>query len=184
MMEGAAVTYRRTVGIPGFGPAGGGGTHWGLRLFHLAAYAQDDYKITPKLTPNLGLRYEFGSVPYEIENRLGGHRGTGPPGGEFRAQSSAALSISEAEFRTPARICLCGTNGTVIRGGFAIFTNIIPTVYPDQAAVDFPIASLSYLTNPTYSLTPRGQPAGLGKYFGGCHAAETEIPKISQRIRR
>ena len=42
----------------------------------------------------------------------------------------------------------------MIRGGFAIFTNSIPTVYPDQAAVNLPMASFSELNNPTYSLTP------------------------------
>jgi hypothetical protein len=25
--------------------------------------------------------------------------------------------------------------GTILRGGFAIFTNVMPTVYPDQALV-------------------------------------------------
>lgn len=154
MMEGAAVTYGRTVGIPGFGPAGGGGTHWGLRLFHLAAYAQDDYKITPKLTLNLGLRYEFGSVPYEIENRLGGVVEQGALAGSFVLSPQPLYPSQKVNFAPRLGFAYAPTDRTVVRGGFATFTNIIPTVYPDQAAVDFPIASLSYLTNPTYSLTP------------------------------
>ncbi len=154
MMEGAAVTYGRTVGIPGFGPPGGGGTHWGLRLFHLAAYAQDDYKITPKLTANLGLRWEFGSVPYEIANRLGGITETGPLAGSFVLSPQPLYPSQKANFAPRLGLAYAATNTTVIRGGFAIFTNIIPTVYPDQAAVDFPIASLSYVSNPEYSLTP------------------------------
>ncbi len=154
MMEGAAVTYGRTVGIPGFGPAGGGGTHWGLRLFHLAAYAQDDYKVTPKLTLNLGLRYEFGSVPYEIENRLGGVVEQGPLFGHFVLSPQPLYPSQKLNLAPRLGFAYAATDKTVVRGGFAMFTNIIPTVYPDQAAVDFPIASLSYLTNPTYSLTP------------------------------
>ena len=154
MMEGAAVTYGRTVGIPGFGPPGGGGTHWGLRLFHLAAYAQDDYKITPKLTANLGLRYEFGSVPYEVENRLGGIAEQGPQAGHFVLSPQPLYPSQKLNLAPRFGLAYAVTTRTVIRGGFAIFTNIIPTVYPDQAAVDFPIASLSYLTSPTYSLTP------------------------------
>jgi hypothetical protein len=154
MMEGAAVTYGRTVGIPGFGPPGGGGTHWGLRLFHLAAYAQDDYKITPKLTANLGLRWEFGSVPYEIENRLGGITEQGPLAGHFVLSPQPLYPSQKVNFAPRLGLAYAASNRTVIRGGFAIFTNIIPTVYPDQAAVDFPIASLSYLTSPTYSLAP------------------------------
>lgn len=37
--------------------------------FHFA-YIQDDFKVTPKLTLNLGMRYEFGSPYYEKNNRL------------------------------------------------------------------------------------------------------------------
>ncbi|MGH9769741.1 MAG: TonB-dependent receptor domain-containing protein, partial [Blastocatellia bacterium] len=33
-------------------------------------FIQDDYKITPKLTLNLGLRYEFATPPVEKENRF------------------------------------------------------------------------------------------------------------------
>ena len=46
------------------------------------------------------------------------------------------------------------TNHTVLRGGWGIFTNLIPTVFPDQAAVGFPFASFSSVQHPTYSLTP------------------------------
>ncbi|HXJ11261.1 MAG TPA: TonB-dependent receptor [Candidatus Limnocylindrales bacterium] len=36
-----------------------------------AGYIQDDWRITPKLTLNLGLRYEFQAVPTEDHNLLG-----------------------------------------------------------------------------------------------------------------
>ncbi|HYL84319.1 MAG TPA: TonB-dependent receptor [Candidatus Angelobacter sp.] len=36
-----------------------------------AGYAQDDWRIVPKVTLNLGLRYEFQAVPTEAQNLLG-----------------------------------------------------------------------------------------------------------------
>jgi outer membrane receptor protein involved in Fe transport len=36
-----------------------------------AAFAQDDWRVTPRLTVNLGLRYEFTSVPIDSNNQLG-----------------------------------------------------------------------------------------------------------------
>jgi len=35
-----------------------------------SAFFQDDWKITPKLTANLGLRYDYASWPYEGQNRM------------------------------------------------------------------------------------------------------------------
>jgi hypothetical protein len=41
--------------------------YWRFTLFGF--YAQDDYKLTPRLTLNLGLRYEFSTLPEEIRGR-------------------------------------------------------------------------------------------------------------------
>ena len=39
--------------------------------------------MNPKLTLNLGLRYEYNSVPYEVQNRLGQVSDTGSTYGQF-----------------------------------------------------------------------------------------------------
>jgi Carboxypeptidase regulatory-like domain/TonB dependent receptor-like, beta-barrel len=154
MMEGTPITYNRATTLPGFGPTGGGGTHWGLRDWHLATYIQDNVRFTPKLTVNLGLRYEYSSVPYEIRNRLGGIIDQGDLAGHFVLNPNPLYSPQKTNFSPRLGVAYRATDKTVVRGGFAIFTNSIPTVYPDQAAVNLPMASLSILNNPTYSLTP------------------------------
>jgi hypothetical protein len=154
MMTGSPASYSRSSSIPGFGPPGGAGTHWGLRIWHLATYVQDDMKVTPHFTLNLGLRYEYSSVPYEIENRLGGVADSGPLYGHFVLSPQPLYRPDRLNFAPRLGAAYRWRGKTVFRGGFAVMTNVIPTVYPDQAAVDFPMASLSTMTNPPYSLQP------------------------------
>ena len=156
MMEGDDYNYGRATAVPGYGPPGGGFVWWGLRRWTLGVYAQDDFKVTHTLTLNLGLRYEYQSVPWEVGNRLAGPADYGSLYGQFVMNPKPMWQPDYLSGNFGPRVGLAQRLGknTVLRGGFAIFTNMIPTVYPDQALVNFPIASLNYLPNAPYSINP------------------------------
>jgi hypothetical protein len=158
LMEGADYEYERATTVPGYGPpgAGGGGVWWGLRRWTLATYAQDDMKLTHRVTLNLGLRYEYTSVPWEVDDRLAGPADYGDLYGRFVVNPQPLWQPDYFYGNFGPRLGLAVDLGhnTVFRGGFGMFTNMIPTVYPDQALVNFPLASENYQFGAPYSLAP------------------------------
>jgi Carboxypeptidase regulatory-like domain len=156
MMEGADESYVRATAAAGYGPPGGGFVWWGLRRSLLAGYIQDDVKVTRALTLNLGLRYEYATVPWEVGDRLSLPAEQGDLYGHFVVNPNPLWLPDRVagDFGPRFGMALDLGHNTVLRGGLATFTNMIPTVYPDQSLVDFPVASTSSLPNAAYSLTP------------------------------
>jgi hypothetical protein len=156
MMEGDVYEYGRGLSAPGWGPPGGGNAWWGLRRWTIAGFAQDDIKATRRLTVNLGLRYEYYSVPWEVGDRFSGPADYGSLYGQMVVNPQPLWQPDHVSGDFGPRLGFAydlGAN-TVVRGGFGIYTNAIPTIYADQSLVDFPLESLNYITGPQYSLTP------------------------------
>ncbi|MCC6265037.1 MAG: TonB-dependent receptor [Bryobacterales bacterium] len=59
-LAGRAAAYSRNIGNP----------YIGLRGSEINAYAQDDWQLSRRLALNLGLRYEFNSVPAEVNGLI------------------------------------------------------------------------------------------------------------------
>jgi hypothetical protein len=157
MMEGDDALYNRTTPMVGYGPEGAV-VPFTMRRWTLATYIQDDFKVSEKLTLDMGLRYEYRSVPYEIDNRLGGIKDEGPLRGYLVLNPSPLYQPDRLNFAPRFGFAYMLTPKTVLRGGYAIFTNLIPTAYPDQAALHFPLSTNGYLIHAPYSVTPQSIP--------------------------
>lgn len=94
-----------------------------------AFFVQDDYRITSRLTLNLGLRYEFANAPYEINGKdtvvdlsAANPAAGGRPGASIFAGSSRRIYSANYSGIGP-RVGFAYRLGTktAIRGGFGLF---------------------------------------------------------------
>ncbi|MGH9937799.1 MAG: hypothetical protein ACREAM_16250, partial [Blastocatellia bacterium] len=65
----------------GFGVEGKVGNPRQFNFWYLAPYIQDDWKVNQRLTLNLGLRYDFRTIPFESNDRMGWRDLSNPRGG-------------------------------------------------------------------------------------------------------
>lgn len=94
----------------------------GRRNYNLGAFAQDDWKITPRLTLNLGLRYEYES-PMTSSNKI--YSRVDPATGQvlfagINASDSLNLSAKKLNFAPRVGFAYSLTPKTVIRSGYGI----------------------------------------------------------------
>ncbi len=106
----------------------GEGTH-DQKIHQLAFYFQDDYKVTPRLTLNLGLRWDanIGNLPDQTNNRtiqllqLLNHPLARAITGDAEKLSRTTPSWTEFQPRLGFAWDPTGTGRTVVRGGYGIF---------------------------------------------------------------
>jgi hypothetical protein len=147
---------------------GGGDFNRGLRKWIAAGYVQDDFRITPRLTLNYGLRYEINTPYVDIRNRMNewapGQQSTvmpdAPPGLLFPGDKGVPAGIAAVDYHEfMPRVGLAwdplGTGKMTVRAAYGIFydgyTN--GTGGPLQAAVSaLPWTEAYQLAGPGFSL--------------------------------
>jgi hypothetical protein len=113
---------------------GGGQFDRGLRKWVTAGYAQDEFRITPRLTLNLGLRYEVNTPYTDIRNRMNawepGKQSVvypqAPEGLLFPGDPGVPPGIAPVDYHEfMPRVGLAwdpfGDNKTTVRAGYGIF---------------------------------------------------------------
>jgi Carboxypeptidase regulatory-like domain/TonB dependent receptor len=88
-------------------------------------FAQDDWRLTPKLMVNLGLRWSYASPFHEPNNGVGNFDPTSPTGLVQQGQSSVGNTLVKPDYKNfSPRIGFAydvtGKGTTVVRAGFSI----------------------------------------------------------------
>src|SRR5262245_18513539 len=125
--------------IPGFlsntpirfdAPPPGSNGYRGLRETMFGTDLQDDFKVTQRLTINLGLRYEAVTNPYEVNGKMANLLHITDPAPTVLKDSFFSIAKKEFQPRVGFAWGLNESGKTVLRAGFGIFNDhILPYSY-------------------------------------------------------
>ena len=97
----------------------------GTRVLELGAFVADDYKVTKRLTLNLGLRWEYLPPPVEVANRYANfdtQTGKVLIAG-YNSGPNVGINAQYKLFAPRFGFAYQANNKTVVRGGFGLFYN-------------------------------------------------------------
>jgi hypothetical protein len=144
----------------------------GLRQSLAGGYLQDDWRLRPNLTVNLGMRYEMATVPTEVNGKLSTLLDVRDAKPHLGDPFFANPTLRNFEARTGFSWDPFGDGKTAVRSGFGIY-DVLPLPYEFEL--------LSSLAAPFYELStaanlPSGSfPAGAAQFLGASSLAQVYI---------
>jgi len=113
------------------------------RLWMASGFIEDDWKATPRLTLNLGLRYDFAAPAVEGRNRMANFNPNGSGSLDFAKSGSlgdrALVDPGTTNFGPRVGVSYAINNQTVIRGGYGIYYTVFERIgSEDQLALNPP----------------------------------------------
>jgi len=116
-------------------------------------FLQDDWRITPRITLNLGLRYDYEAPMREAHNNLGGFDPTAATGLFQQSSSRSLWNPSKKDFAPRVGIAwdVTGKATTVVRAGGGVFYEpfITQVVSTQETAWTVPTGATLVLANGT-----------------------------------
>lgn len=136
----------------------------GMRAWEHGYYFQDDWRVTDRLTLNLGFRYEYSSPVHELSNRLSNFDVTDGriKIAGFNTDQYAGIRPNRDNWSPRVGFAYRATENTVIRGGAGIFYSVQGT---GGAALrlfrQLPYGPLNSVNVDQFSNNPRRMQDGL-----------------------
>jgi outer membrane receptor protein involved in Fe transport len=118
--------YSRNIGNPYIGLRG---TEWN-------GYIQDDWQVHPRLLLNLGLRYEYNSVPNEVNGLIGSQNRFRPDYNNIAPRIGLAWRLTN-------------DGNTVLRAGYGIYYNVLEWDFVGLTRFNPPLVESVAASNPT-----------------------------------
>jgi hypothetical protein len=131
-----------------------------VRINDLSGFFQDDWKLNPRLTLNLGVRYDFYGFPRETRGRFVNFlreqlRQGGPPNGFVQAEGGGLAGVPEVAAtlvpsdknnispRAGVALRLNDAGSLVLRGGYGIYYDRFSARFANTQLLNYPYFALA-----------------------------------------
>ena len=130
------------------------------RLWMASGFAEDDWKVTPKFTLNLGLRYDFAAPAVDAKNRVANFNPAGSGSLVFASSGDlgqrSLVNPNTTNFGPRVGASYSIDNQTVLRGGYGLYYTALERIgSEDQLSLNPPfLINKTIASNNAPVLTP------------------------------